>query len=558
MKTKRKLHVLSLLTWLSLSGFAHAQGTAIGYQGRLNDGGLPATGLYDFTFNVFDVEAAGAALTGAVGLDAVPVTNGVFNVSLDFGLDIFTGPARWLEITVRANGVGAPNILTPRTSLLPTPYAIFAGKAGSVANGTVTADQLNTGGVPAEPGQFLSYAGGNFLWTDPGVAAGDLWTALGGNAYYTAGNVGIGTMGPLTPLEVNGVVRSTRSGVAPQYIQLNGGDSGSIKLTAQSTLAAEKNMFIQNLSGEATPGPNNNIQFELGTTSAPSTKMTIAHNGNVGIGAVNPQGRLHLYEPVGSISHRIETGGGNNAWSRVDFANANGQWSVGTSRGFNSDEFYIYRQGSTVNAFALDASGLAARFATADLYLGHPSRRGPPGRALVDFTTTLHVNFAGDWATTQIGGTTTYIEGNASVKTLTIRGGADVAEPFAMPEEIAKGSVVVIDDAHPGQLKLSAEAYDTRVAGIVSGANGINPGIALYQEGVMEGGQNVALSGRVYVQADAAFGVIKPGDLLTTSATPGHAMKVTEHAKAQGAILGKAMSGLKSGKGMVLVLVTLQ
>ena len=173
MKTKRKLHVLSLLTWLSLSGFAHAQGTAIGYQGRLNDGGLPATGLYDFTFNVFDVEAAGAALTGAVGLDAVPVTNGVFNVSLDFGLDIFTGPARWLEITVRANGVGAPNILTPRTSLLPTPYAIFAGKAGSVANGTVTADQLNTGGVPAEPGQFLSYAGGNFLWTDPGVAAGD-------------------------------------------------------------------------------------------------------------------------------------------------------------------------------------------------------------------------------------------------------------------------------------------------------------------------------------------------------------------------------------------------
>ena len=35
-------------------------------------------------------------------------------------------------------------------------------------------------------------------------------------------------------------------------------------------------------------------------------------------------------------------------------------------------------------------------------------------------------------------------------------------------------------------------------------------------------------------------------------------MKVTEHANAQGAILGKAMSGLKEGKGMLLVLVTLQ
>ena len=68
----------------------------------------------------------------------------------------------------------------------------------------------------------------------------------------------------------------------------------------------------------------------------------------------------------------------------------------------------------------------------------------------------------------------------------------------------------------------------------------------------------MALSGRVYVQADAAFGAIQPGDLLTTSDTPGHAMKVADYAKAQGAILGKAMSGLKEGKGLVLVLVTLQ
>jgi hypothetical protein len=96
------------------------------------------------------------------------------------------------------------------------------------------------------------------------------------------------------------------------------------------------------------------------------------------------------------------------------------------------------------------------------------------------------------------------------------------------------------------------------VAGIISGANGVNPGIALHQEGAMEGGQNVALSGRVYVQADAAFGAIKPGDLLTSSNTPGHAMKVSDHTKSQGAILGKAMSELKAGKGMVLVLVTLQ
>ena len=58
--------------------------------------------------------------------------------------------------------------------------------------------------------------------------------------------------------------------------------------------------------------------------------------------------------------------------------------------------------------------------------------------------------------------------------------------------------------------------------------------------------------------ADTANGPIKPGDLLTTSATPGYAMKVADHAKAQGAILGKAMTGLKAGQGFVLVLVSLQ
>jgi hypothetical protein len=105
---------------------------------------------------------------------------------------------------------------------------------------------------------------------------------------------------------------------------------------------------------------------------------------------------------------------------------------------------------------------------------------------------------------------------------------------------------------------LSADPYDTRVAGIVSGANGIRPGISLQQEGALDGGQNVALSGRVYVLADATNGAIKPGDLLTSSSTSGHAMKVADHARAQGAILGKAMSALKEGKGMVLVLVTLQ
>jgi hypothetical protein len=60
------------------------------------------------------------------------------------------------------------------------------------------------------------------------------------------------------------------------------------------------------------------------------------------------------------------------------------------------------------------------------------------------------------------------------------------------------------------------------------------------------------------VQADASNGAIEPGDLLTTSTLPGHAMKVIDPARAQGAIIGKAMTALAAGKGMVLVLVSLQ
>lgn len=148
--------------------------------------------------------------------------------------------------------------------------------------------------------------------------------------------------------------------------------------------------------------------------------------------------------------------------------------------------------------------------------------------------------------------------GEVFVNVLNILGGADLAEPFEMPEETPKGAVMVIDEDHPGELKVSSVAYDTRVAGIVSGANGVEPGLKLRQEGALDHGQHVALNGRVYALADATGGAIKPGDLLTTSDTPGHAMRVSDPARAPGAVIGKAMSALKAGRGYVLVLVSLQ
>jgi len=184
-----------------------------------------------------------------------------------------------------------------------------------------------------------------------------------------------------------------------------------------------------------------------------------------------------------------------------------------------------------------------------NIYIGNPGNATESG--------IIRIGTPGTQTLTYIAGT---IE-NPTVNNITITGGSDLAEPFAITtaeQPVAGGEVVVIDEANPGQLKLTHQPYDTRVAGVISGANGIHPGIQMHQEGMLGGGKNVALSGRVYVQADTSNGAINPGDLLTTSSTPGRAMRVSDHARAQGAILGKAMTSLKNGQGMVLVLVTLQ
>jgi hypothetical protein len=155
-------------------------------------------------------------------------------------------------------------------------------------------------------------------------------------------------------------------------------------------------------------------------------------------------------------------------------------------------------------------------------------------------------------------------DGNGLVRTqvLEITGGSDLSEQFNINTGDLKpepGMLVSIDPANPGELVLSTTDYDRTAAGVISGAGGVNPGMMMGQKGsIADGDHPVALTGRVYCYVDADRGAIEPGDLITTSATPGHGMKVGDHDQAQGAIVGKAMTGLKDGRGLVLVLVSLQ
>ncbi len=167
---------------------SHAQGTAFTYQGRLNDGGAPANGLYDLRFTTYDADSGGN-LRGLLTNSAVAVSNGLFTTTLDFGLGVFNGGPRWLELAVRSNGSAAAfNPLTPRQAVLPAPYAIQAVNAGTAANASSVlglAVNTNLSSVALGTGNAAS---ANFATVSGGTAntANAAYATVGGGTDNTA------------------------------------------------------------------------------------------------------------------------------------------------------------------------------------------------------------------------------------------------------------------------------------------------------------------------------------------------------------------------------------
>ena len=556
---------LTLLLAVSMTApiWAAPLGNGFTYQGKLTDDCCPATGFYDLVFKVFD--SAGPGTSGQQGstlsLARVPVTNGLFTVSLDFGSDVFVGASRWLQIDARGSDGAEPLVtLLPRTELTATPNALYAKSAGSVANGGITAGTLAPS--PAA-GRLLGYDGSSLVWAAPPAggftlpynsgsisSSSSLFTLNNsgtGPAGVFLGNVGIGTANPAGALHVA---------------------SGGVAVTgASSPYWGTSGIYLESYAASGLL-----FAFDY-TTFSPKPLLLNSPGGNVGIGTTDPTVTLdvHASQAVaqfvssaatyGSVIVLKNTTGSPSYLGAINFEDANG--TPGQIAGLATDGL-SFRAGGD-ERMRIGANGNIG-WGTSNLSqdqggaieLGNSLGSG--NVPYIDFH--YGVGFDQDYNVRIINDAAGLLTVNGDfriTRALTIMGGADLAEPFQMSgKDIPKGALVVIDEENPGRLKKSERAYDTRVAGIVSGANGINPGISLHQDGALEGSDNVALSGRVFALADASEAPIKPGDLLTTSATPGHAMKVMDHAQAQGAIIGKAMSSLEKGKGMVLVLVSLQ
>ncbi len=596
-----------------------AQGTAFTYQGRLLTTNGPASGTYNLQFSLFNVPTSGSSVAGPVTTNGVVITNGLFTVTIDFGGSPWNGENNWLQVAVETNGGANFTNVSPRQELTPTPYAIFAEGANATGlSGTVPAGDLNLSGVSGSGLVGLSASQLTTGTVPDARLAADVAFTDANQTFTGLNNFTTGTnAGRLTVTGNTGIDTSLFTGLGFQYSA--GSGQGAIMSSFNDGLGflsfytkqgsgfpVQEQMRLDRWGGLRLDQQNNNNgvldngttngvglifginsgegiasqrqasgggnQFGLDFYTDFTQRMSITQSGFVGIGTqtpVNPADtQLGLYSPTtnGFDGMWIETGVGGRPF--YGYSEGGGFTAYSFVDGQNGNVWELYNSGATLAFTPSGRVGIGTTSPSAALEVN--------GEYLVvDGFTPVYAYIGDDGSGndvqigSQLSGITTVSAYNTAdnafmhfaCSSITIKGGSDLAEPFkfsSREDQVPQGAVVVIDEQNPGRLKTSDRAYDTRVAGVVSGANGIQPGIQMEQEGALEGGKNVALTGRVYVQAEASNGAIKPGDLLTTSSTPGYAMKVKDHVRAQGAILGKAMTGLEKGRGMVLVLVTLQ
>ena len=168
-----------------------AIGTTFTYQGQLKNASGPVTGSCDFQFSLWD---SLANATGQIGTmqskSSVPLSQGQFTVQLDFGVNVFSGEARWLQIEVSCPaGSGSYTTLAPRQPLTPAPYALYSTSTGALQGRSITTT------APAV-GQVLKWNGG--AWSPADDAIGSPGSGDISGVYAGKGLTGGGASGEVT------------------------------------------------------------------------------------------------------------------------------------------------------------------------------------------------------------------------------------------------------------------------------------------------------------------------------------------------------------------------
>jgi len=508
---------LGLMVCLTHVGKAVPMGTAFTYQGRLMDANGPADGLYDFEFRLYADPNLNSLVGDTIDINDLDVIDGYFTVVLDFGNKAFTGDARWLEIGVRPwDSEERCTVLSPRQEVTPTPYALYSENAGTdndwMVNGSdmysIPSGKIGIGTTtPISSLEVISPVDTHAIRATSNyipvyalrTAPTGTWPAVGGdcNSLYNGASAVRGTILSTTPGSLSAGVYGYNSGEGTNGVGVRGHHVGS----------------GTGVYGQCDNGYGG---YFIGAKNY--------FGGNVGIGTTNPRTDLEIQ---GTTGLRVTTGDHSNVFGEFKHAYSGGLIINANAGGGWAD-------------MSLQTDGTTRMFIESGGNIGIGTGTTPPPKRLTVRGNILVQSVSTGASVAEIGE------------------GLDYAEGFDVTEDadIVAGMVLVIDSDNPGKLTVSRSAYDSKVAGIVAGAKGLGSGVRL---GVGQFDYDVALAGRVFCNVDATETAVQAGDLLTTSAIPGYAMKATDYDRARGAILGKAMQGIEQGqKGQILVLVTLQ
>ena len=496
---------------------------SITYQGKLaDDSGSPVTGTVEMTFNLYESSSGGSPI--ATDTRTVDVANGLFTTQIAADRKLFDGRPLWLGIAVEDD-----DEMTPLQEIRPVPYALSLRPGAWIVSdetglypltvrttwGGVALNVSTTGADSS--GIFERNSGkdsvGLFIWTSNTNSDG-IWV-------ITDDEQGDGVVVRTRGFKSKGLdVFSSGDASNAVNVTLSGGESVGISVTGTHSLETGVSSLTRGDSSTAFNGitygdgsngatlrtsGNTSDGISVYTGGDTSNGITIETDGDESYGidilthdpdsiGVNIETRA-----PGSNAIRAKAGGygttaihANSTNGNAIYAIAHGVHSYALSA-YSDQSYGIYADGSDYGLYTPDK----IRAAGSD----YPS--------------------------------------------------ADVAEFMPVDADMEPGTVMVIGPA--GTLQPSSAAYDTRVAGIVS----TEPAVSLGAKDAGNPGEAaIAVAGRVPCKVDASYGAIHAGDLLTTSDTPGYAMKATN--PKIGTILGKAMGTLESGTGTIEVLVTLQ